>query len=202
MNTANSIRFVKFATDQMAGAVPTAAEAAAIYAGTAIATVTPTGASNPYTATYTWNSADFPNATNAAITYYVYAILSTDAGADCRPTQEIQIMVSPTVTAGTATNPAPICQNGSGLANVDLFGQLASEMTGGAWSQTAGTAVGTALNASTGSLNPNGLAVGTYTFTYTVTGISPCPNSTANVTIIVEQCCPPKICLPITVVRN
>jgi hypothetical protein len=202
-NTASSIRFVQFTSDQMAGATPTATEAANIYAGTAIGSaVTPSGGASPYTATYTWNSADFPNTTNAAITYYVYAILSPDAGAGCRPTQEIQIMVSPTVTAGTATNPAPICQNGSGLATVDLFGQLVNEMTGGAWSQTAGTAVGTALNASTGSLNPNGLAVGTYTFTYTVTGISPCPNSTANVTITVQQCCPPKICLPIIVVRN
>ena len=103
-NTANSIRFVKFTSDQMAGSSPTAGEETAIYAGTAIATVTPTGASNPYTATYTWNSVDFPNATNSPITYYVYAILNPDLGANCRPIQEIQITVNPTPSVTKPAN--------------------------------------------------------------------------------------------------
>jgi hypothetical protein len=199
-NTASSIKYVVFTSDQMAGTTPTATEAAAIYAGTSIATVTPTGASNPYTATYTWNSADFPNATNAAITYYVYAIVEPDGGATCRPVQEIQITVSPLVSAGTATNPAPICQNGSGLTNIDLLSQLAGESTGGTWSQISGTAVGAALSGSI--LNPNGLASGTYIFRYTVTGIAPCPNDTEDVTVTIQTCCPPKICVGVTAVKN
>jgi hypothetical protein len=201
-NATNSIAFVVFTSDQMAGTTPTDVEAAAIYAGTIISLVTPTGAGNPYTATYIWNSADFPNGTNAIIDYYVYTILNPDGGASCRPAQEIKISVSPAVTAGTGTNPAPICQGGSGLANVDLFTQLAGEMTGGAWSQTAGASVGTALDTATGILNPNGIANGTYTFRYTVMGIAPCPNDTEDVMVTIQTCCPPKICLPITVTRN
>jgi hypothetical protein len=201
-NTTNSIKFVKFTSDQMAGATPTSIEAAAIYAGTSISTVTPTGASAPYTATYIWNGTDFPNATNTTIAYYVYAIAEPDGGAGCRPLQEIQIMVSPTVTAGTGTNPATICQGGSGLTTMDLFGQLTSENTGGAWSQTMGSVVSAALNTSTGVFNPNGIATGTYVFRYTVTGIAPCPNDTEDITVTIQQCCPQKLCLPITVVRN
>jgi hypothetical protein len=86
-NATNSIRFVKFTSDQMAGTTPTAAEAAAIYAGSAMATVTPTGSSSPFTATYTWNNADFPSAGN----YYVYAILNPNPGGDCYLVQEIII---------------------------------------------------------------------------------------------------------------
>lgn len=103
-NTANSIRFVKFTSDQMAGSSPTAGEETAIYAGTVMATVTPTGASSPYTATYAWNSVDFPNATNSPITYYVYAILNPDLGANCRPIQEIQITVNPTPSVTKPAN--------------------------------------------------------------------------------------------------
>lgn len=112
-NAANSIRFVRFATDQMAGSVPTPAEAAAIYTGTNISTVTPTGASAPYTATYVFNAADFPTAT----TYYVYAILNPDEGAACRPTQEIVVNInqSPSFTLGLVT----VCPGESPEVNID-----------------------------------------------------------------------------------
>jgi trimeric autotransporter adhesin len=108
-NTANLIRFVKFTSDQMAGATPTVAEAAAIYAGTAIATVTPTGAASPFTATYTWNTADFPNTTSASITYYVYAVLNPDLGVLCRPIQEIAITVKPLPALAALSTP-DICE--------------------------------------------------------------------------------------------
>ncbi len=92
INGANSIKFVKFTSDQIASnASPTSTELAAVYAGTnVLATVTPTGASNPYTATYIWNSADFATAG----TYYVYGILTNDASGGCRPVQEIKVVVN------------------------------------------------------------------------------------------------------------
>ena len=94
-NAANSISFVKFTSDQMSGTTPTASEAAAIYGGSAIATVTPTYDYFPYTATYTFNPADFPNTTDNILTYYVYAVLNPDMGATCRPVQEIEVKILP-----------------------------------------------------------------------------------------------------------
>ncbi|MBN4073119.1 gliding motility-associated C-terminal domain-containing protein, partial [Crocinitomix catalasitica] len=43
------------------------------------------------------------------------------------------------------------------------------------------------FTAGTGVLNTDGLAVGVYTFTYTVTGVAPCPNDVADFTVTVEQ---------------
>ncbi len=96
-NTAGSIKFVKFAdTDQIAiNASPTVGELSTVYAGTAIATVTPTGGSSPYTATYTFVTADFPNTGATDKIYYVYAILTNDASGVCRPVQEIKVTVHP-----------------------------------------------------------------------------------------------------------
>jgi trimeric autotransporter adhesin len=92
-SAANGIRFVRFANDQTAtNGSETAGELNSIYtAGTALAT----GTASAGTATYTFNTADFPNATTAPITYYVYAILNPDPGAACRPVQEIRVIVNP-----------------------------------------------------------------------------------------------------------
>jgi hypothetical protein len=101
-NAANSIRFVRFTTDQMAFAVPTTAEAANIYAGTPVATVTPTGGAAPYTATLTTAAAGWTGL--APGTYYVYAIANPDLGDPCRPVQEIVVTIvdkpEVTVSAG------------------------------------------------------------------------------------------------------
>ncbi len=105
-NTASGIKFVKFTSKQMAGTTPTPSEATAIYAGLGISTVTPTGGSSPYTATYTFATADFPNATSSPITYYVYAILDPDQGASCEPAQEIQVTVNPLPDFTLTVSPA------------------------------------------------------------------------------------------------
>jgi hypothetical protein len=121
LNTTNSIRFVQFTSDQMAGATPTAAEAAAIYAGTALETVTPAGASSPYTATYTWSNAHF--ATSG--TYYIYAILNPNPGGTCYPVQEIKIIVKPLPSTVTLTPTPATCTggtpNGNGTITLDAF---------------------------------------------------------------------------------
>jgi hypothetical protein len=106
-NTTNGIRFVRFTTDQTVNnASPTAGELATIYAGTAIANVTPTGSSAPYTATLTTAAAGW-NAI-APGTYYVYAIVNPDPGAACRRTQEIIVTVTAAPTAGI-TQTTPTC---------------------------------------------------------------------------------------------
>jgi hypothetical protein len=95
-NIANSIKFVKFTSNQIAiNGNPTAAELSTIDAGTAIATVTPTGAISPYTATYTFVNSDFLNTGTTTIDYYIYAILANDINGICRPAQEIKVTVYP-----------------------------------------------------------------------------------------------------------
>jgi hypothetical protein len=138
----------------------------------------------------------------ATTTYYVRKNTSTTPS--CSDIKSLIVTVNSTVTAGTVTNPANTCQAGSGIATMNLEGQLAGETTGGKWSQIANAAptVGTALNVNTGALNLNGLAVGTYVFRYTVKATAPCPTATADVTVVIEACCPAVICLPVTVVRN
>jgi Domain of unknown function DUF11 len=133
-------------------------------------------------------------------TYYVRK--NTASSPVCNTIASFVVTVNATVTAGTATNPANTCQAGSGIATMDLASQLAGETTGGTWSQPSGTAVGSALNTTTGALNLNGLAVGSYVFRYTVTATAPCPTETADITVVIEACCPTNICLPVTVVRN
>ena len=158
-NAANSIKFVKFTTDQSAtNGSETATELANIYAGTSsIATVTPTGGASPYTATYTWNAADFPNATTAPITYYVYAVLNPDLGASCRPVQEIKIVVNPkpsvpstfgiagTCTGTTANNDARV--NFTGVTNANKAGVFeGAAYAGNPYSSATGTVTGGAVN--------------------------------------------------------
>lgn len=71
------------------------------------------------TATYAFNTADFPNATNAPITYYVYAIMATPSvDPTCRPYQEIQVVVNPKPTAtGVAIME---CENNLGSGQGDF----------------------------------------------------------------------------------
>jgi subtilisin-like proprotein convertase family protein len=145
INTANSISFVRFTSDQIAGASPTSLELANIYAGTVIGTaVTPTGASDPFTATYTWNTADFPNTGATNLTYYVYAILNPDEGAWCRPQQEILVTVKPTPIL---TDPADqaVCV-GSSTAAVNFVSNVSG--TTFAWTNTT-TSIGLASSGST-----------------------------------------------------
>ena len=158
------------------------------------------------TLTYSTNGTTWIALTNptnvtpsVSTTYFVKDTLTSG----CVDIDTLVITVNQPVTAGMGTNPASAtCQAGSGLSNINLAGQITGATSGGTWSQTSGTAVGTALNTTTGVLNPNGIQVGSYTFRYTVTGASPCPNDTEDITIIIQNCCPPSICVPVAVTRN
>jgi hypothetical protein len=123
VNTANSIRFVRFTSDQMAGTDPTTVEANIIYgSGTTVATVTPSGASAPYTATLTTASANW--ASLSAGTYYVYAVIEPDPGSGCRPVQEIVVTISGQPSVNT-TNGA-VCKGSS----IDLSTLVTGNPTG------------------------------------------------------------------------
>ena len=166
-NTASGYKFVRFTTDQIAGVSPTATELANIYAAaTTLGTVTPTGASAPYTATYTWNSADFPNATTSPITYYVYAIDNPDPGTTCRPVQEITVTVNPLPIIAAITGTTTVC--------VGQTTPLANVTAGGTW-KSVSTGVAT-VNAS-GVVT--GVAAGISIIRFTVTNGSGCIDSVA-----------------------
>ncbi|MFY8091654.1 MAG: Ig-like domain-containing protein, partial [Chitinophagaceae bacterium] len=160
MSASNGIRFVRFTSDQIAGTNPTATELANIYAGTPISTVTPvTG-----TATYAWSSADFPNATTSAITYYVYAIINPDAGTTCRPVQEIRVTVNALPVIAATTGTTTVCATRTT--------QLSNATASGTWvSRTPGVAT---INAS-GLVT--GVSAGTATIRYIVTNGSGCSDS-------------------------
>ena len=66
------------------------------------------------TATYTFNTADFPNASNTtADTFYVYGIFANPpADATCRPYQEIEVIVNPNPTAANAS--LTLCESSLG----------------------------------------------------------------------------------------
>jgi trimeric autotransporter adhesin len=179
-NAANSIRFVRFTADQSAtNGSETAAELAAIYAGTAVATVTPTGGASPYTATLTAAAAGWASA--APGTYYVYAIFNPDPGMACRPVQEIVVNITATPTTANAGTDDNICittGNVTLAANVPTVGI-------GTWSVVSGPSTATTQFSSTTTNNatftPAGGA-GVYTLRWTVTN-APCPASTDEVEI-------------------
>ena len=195
INTANSIRFVKFTSDQMAGSSPTAGEETAIYAGTVIATVTPTGASNPYTATYTWNSVDFPNATNSPITYYVYAILNPDLGANCRPIQEIQITVNPLPNSPSVTTPVMNPCPATTVSLNNISAALTPSVSGGSFEWHVSNSSNSALVS-----NPTAVSAGTY-YLFEKSPAN-CYSAGSPLQVQIQNCCPSPLCIPITITRS
>ncbi|MBN4073108.1 gliding motility-associated C-terminal domain-containing protein, partial [Crocinitomix catalasitica] len=69
-------------------------------------------------------------------------------------------------------------------STIDINTLLSGADPGGTWAETSASG---AFNAATGVLNTDGLAAGAYTFTYTMTGIAPCPNDVSDFTVTVEQ---------------
>jgi hypothetical protein len=166
-------------------------------------TTTPGTGTAPYTYAWAATSGTVPTGASPSVSPTVtttYTVTATDSKG-CTVVDAIVVNVNTPVTAGVGANPAALCQAGSGLSTIILSNQLTGETAGGTWSIVSGTP-GTAFNAGAGTLNPNGLPVGTYTFRYTITAIAPCPGDTEDITVTINNCCPPQICLPVTTVRN
>ena len=138
------------------------------------------------------------NATTAKAGSYSVTVTDVDG---CTKTNNILVVVNTPVNAGTALANGNSCLEGSGLSVIDLFSQLSGENPGGTWSVVIGSP-GALFNAGAGTLNPNGLPIGFYTFRYTVAGSPPCPSDTEDWSITVARCCPAQVCLPVAHVRN
>jgi uncharacterized repeat protein (TIGR01451 family) len=103
--------------------------------------------------------------------------------------------------AGVANPAYKLCFTpGQTQANINLADLLTGEDTGGTWTVASGTP-GTNFVVATGSLNPNGLIAGTYTFTYTV-GTLPCQDTETVTVILLGNCCLPKQCIGTVSVRK
>ncbi len=182
INSANSIKFIKFTTEQIAGATPTAAEAATIYAGPVFATVTPTGSSSPYTGTYNYNAADFPNASASTIIYYVYAVLNPDGGTSCRPIQEIKITVNPVVSISSQPTGITECLTGTQSLNVTATGGYPLLSYQWQKSSDGGTTWTSISGATANSYTPPSSTTGTVQYRITVAsnGGTGCNSATSN----------------------
>ncbi|WP_187270833.1 PKD domain-containing protein [Neolewinella aurantiaca] len=110
-----------------------------------------------------------------------YTVTLTAERNGCMNTATTTIAVEEEVSAGTPVSGAlDICAGTSEL--IDLSSRVVNATEGGTWSTTSGGVPNGNLNATTGSLNPGGLAAGSYTFAYTVDGGS-CPEDVAEVTV-------------------
>ncbi|MBP8157037.1 MAG: gliding motility-associated C-terminal domain-containing protein, partial [Flavobacterium sp.] len=107
---------------------------------------------------------------------YTYTVTSTFCSS---ASASVNVTVIPAANSGGIGQTQNTCIN---VISLDLFTGLdGTQNTGGTWNDDD------ASGALTGNIfNPSGVAVGTYHFTYTVLGTTPCPNSTSTVTVIVD----------------
>jgi gliding motility-associated-like protein len=141
-------------------------------------------------ATFSWNFGDGQTSTAQNPTNICYnnagsftvTLTVTDANGVDTETKTNYIVVTAAVNAG-ADNTGSVCNNTS----IDLNSLLLGADSGGTWIETTGTPSGQ-FNTSTAILNAVGLTPGNYTFSYTLTGTSPCTNDIANFTITVNDC--------------
>lgn len=111
-NAANSIRFVRFDDVQSGADMYTG--------GTDLETVTPVGSGIPYTANYTFDTNDFPNAGATPDTFYVYAVLDpAPADMTCRPNELIMVIVNPNPQATPAS--LTLCETTAGGGTADFM---------------------------------------------------------------------------------
>jgi len=165
-------------------------------------TVTILGGTAPYEVVYntgifnsvvfTYNSGDnIPVAPNATTNYTLVSVEDANGcPATLSGTATITVNTLPNAGIDGSTNTCNTTADGS---MVDLFGNLGSSPdTGGSWIETSGTPSGIALPAGDLSggttIDFNGVAVGTYTFQYSVPGMAPCPSDVSVVTVNVEDC--------------
>ena len=153
-------------------------------AGTWSITGVPVGA-NPATLTGTlFNAAGFD-----AGDYEITFTLNTAPPAGCPASSVQTVTVFNSGSAGTGSSDN-VC-NAAGSANIGLATFLSNADLAGTWAVNATspqTPQGTAFNAVSGTFNPDGQTPGTYEFTYTISNQTPCTNSVAIVTIVVEDC--------------
>lgn len=132
-------------------------------------------------ATYAWDFAGASATDNGNQSYDLrwaaagtYDVVLTVTSNGCVNTTTHTIVVEEPLNPGTAVSGVLEVCAGT-VAPIYLSSRISGASPGGVWSVVSGGGVANgSLNASTGVLNPSGLAAGTYRFAYTLTGIA-CP---------------------------
>ncbi|MBK8925773.1 MAG: gliding motility-associated C-terminal domain-containing protein [Crocinitomicaceae bacterium] len=119
----------------------------------------------------------------AGLTAGAYTFTYTVNGiAPCTPdVADFTINVQQEALAG-ADNASTICNTAG--STIDLNTLLAGNNGIGTWTETTSSGQ---FNATTGVFDASSLTVGVYNFTYTVTGVAPCPSDIANFAITVTN---------------
>jgi gliding motility-associated-like protein len=102
-------------------------------------------------------------------------------------TQTIIVNSAPQAGNDNAVN---FCGNAiPATSPLDLNILLGGGQDAGTWTETSGTSSGAAFTAGNGVFNGAGLANGgVYTFVHTVTGVAPCTDASATITVTVTDC--------------
>jgi mucin-2 len=145
------------------------------FTGTPNATVTYTVSGTPGNQTIVLDAtgtATISNSFPATTTYTLVSVSTTGTPACSQPQSgSVTITTTPPPVAGNDVANLAVCSNGPTVNLFTLLGPTAQP--GGSWSPV--------LASGTGVFNPAVDPAGTYT--YTVTGNTPCPNDTASVTV-------------------
>lgn len=120
-----------------------------------------------------------PSATSV---YRIVAIQDDNGCRDTTLTSQTRVTVRATVFAGRDTVPLNVC---SGIDSTILLGNfIHAENNGGRWSEySTPPSVGGAFSSAAGRFRTRNQASGIYRFRYVMTGTSPCPNDTSEVTV-------------------
>lgn len=122
----------------------------------------------------------------SAATYYGFFYDSANSCASPILTVTLTLETSPDAGTDGAIAACSIMANGT--TTVDLDDQLGGTPEAGAWSITTDPSSGSASIGAGNVVDFDGLADGSYVFTYTVTATIPCTDATASVTVIVNAC--------------
>ena len=144
----------------------------------------------PFTINYLLNNIPAPSAViqpNAPpelvvpipVTSTITLVSIEDANCSNQASQSITITVNPNVEAGSPSAPLNFCENVN--QTVVLFDQLLGADIGGTWTTQSGQPI------PNGSLNVGSLVPGINTFTYTVSGLAPCPDDMAQIEIDITE---------------
>jgi subtilisin-like proprotein convertase family protein len=141
---------------------------------------------SPVSGTFSAANGTFTPLGNAVGTFTFTYTVTGGAGCTGSDSETVTVILTGAVSAGTAAAPLSACVNST--IGINLNDLLTGETVGGAWTVGSGTPFGSTFNATSGTFTPNGNTVGTFTFTYTVTGSAGCPgNDNELVTIILTD---------------
>ncbi|WP_260439127.1 choice-of-anchor L domain-containing protein [Flavobacterium branchiophilum] len=115
--------------------------------------------------------------TNATNSTFVYTLTAASPCVD--DSSQATVNISPASNAGTDGS-TTVCENSTTAIN--LFDLITGEQSGGVWTRTSGT--GGTFTAASATFVPTSAT--NSTFTYTITGTSPCPDDSSLATVNVN----------------